>query len=247
MGISAAPDIAQEIMERVLSDLLDKLEVYLDDIAAFSNSWEDHLVLLDKLFTVLQDKGFAVNPLKCEWGIQETDFLGHWLTPTGVKPWRKKIDAILRMRAPTNIKELCSFLGMVTYYRDMWPRRAHILAPLTALIKSKEFKWGPSQQKAFDEMRTLMATDAILVFPDHNLEFEIETDASDYQLGAVIKQNGRPVAYYSRKLTIEKELLSVVETLRTFRSMLLGAKIIVFMDHKNLTHKLSTFTTQRVM
>jgi hypothetical protein len=137
----------------------------------------------------------------------------------------------------------------------MWPCHAHILAPLTALIKSKDFKLGPNQQKAFDEMQTLMATDAILVFPDHNLEFEIETDTSDYQLGAVIKQNGRLVVYYSRKLTsaqknystIEKELLSVVEMLQTFRSMLLGAKITLFTDHKNLTHKLLTFTTQHFM
>ena len=115
------------------------LEIYIDNLAAFSFSWDAHLVLLEKVLTILQDKGFAVNPLKCEWGIQETDFLGHWLTPQGMKPWRKKINAILQMRAPTNIKELPSFLGMVMYYCDMWPHCYHILAPLTALVKSKEF------------------------------------------------------------------------------------------------------------
>ena len=124
---------------------LEDLEMYIDDLAAFSDSWDAHLVLLEKVLTILQDKGFAVNPLKCEWGIQETDFLGHWLMPQGVKPWRKKIDAILRMRAPTNAKELRLFLGMVTYYRDMWPRCSHILAPLAALVKSKEFRWGTEQ------------------------------------------------------------------------------------------------------
>ena len=255
MGVSASPDIAQEIMERVLAEVLDEIEVYLDDIAMFSEDWDSHLQLLDKVLTILQDKGFAVNPLKCEWAIQETDFLGHWLTPDGVKPWKKKIDAILRMRAPTNVKELRSFLGMVTYYRDMWPRRSHVLAPLTSLLKTKNFVWTEDQQRAFQEMRSILATDAMLAFPDHNAPFDIETDASDYQLGAVIKQHGRPVAFYSRKLssaqknytTIEKELLSVVETLRTFRSMLLGARITVHTDHKNLTHKLSSFTTQRVM
>jgi len=254
MGVSTSPDIAQEIMERILGHLED-LEIYIDDLAAFSNTWKEHIKLLDKILTILQDKGFSVNPLKCEWGIQETDFLGHWLTPTGIKPWKKKIDAILRMQPPTNIKELRSFLGMVTYYRDMWPHRAHVLSPLTDLIKSKFFRWGPSQQKAFDAMRSILSTDVMLAFPDHNLGFDIETDASDYQLGAVIKQLGRPVAYYSRKLTaaqknystIEKELLSVLETLRTFRSMLLGARLTVHTDHKNLTHKLSSFTTQRVM
>ena len=104
-------------------------------------------------------------------------------------------------------------------------------------------------------MHSLMATNCILVFPDHNKPFVVESDASDYQLGAVIKQQGRAVAYYSHKLTsaqknyttIKKELLSVVETLCTFCTMLLGAKIVVKTDHKNLTHKLSLFTTQRVM
>ena len=120
MGVSASPDIAQEIMERVLGHI-EELEICLDDLAAFSDSWEEHLKVLDKILTILQDKGFSVNPLKCEWGIQETDFLGHWLTPEGVRPWKKKIDAILRMQPPTDIKELRSFLGMVTYYWDVWP------------------------------------------------------------------------------------------------------------------------------
>ena len=149
------------------------------------------------------------------------------------------------MEPPTNIKELCSFLGMVTYYRDMWPRRSHILAPLTSLLKVKEFCWGSKKQKAFSEMKALMATVAILVYLDHNLGFDINADASDYQLGVVIEQNRRPVAHCSWKLsaaqknctTIEKELLSVAETLCTFCSMLLGTRLqltrIIKISHTN--------------
>ena len=100
-----------------------------------------------------------------------------------------------------------------------------------------------------------MATDAVLVNPDHDLGFDIKADTSDCQLGAVIKQNGRPVAHNSWKLsaaqknrtTIEKEILSVEETLHIFHSMSLGARIVVHTDHKNLTHKLSPFTTQCIM
>ena len=95
----------------------------------------------------------------------------------------------------------------------------------------------------------------MLVYPNRNKPFRIETDASNFQLGAVIKQNNLTVAFYTRKLNpaqknytaIQKELLSIVKTLKEFCSMLLGAKLQVHANHRNITHKLNSFTTQRVL
>ena len=254
MGVSKSPDIAMEKMHSVLDDI-EGIEFYMDDIGVFSSTWPTHLSLLSTVLGRLEHVGFTINPLKCEWAVQETDFLGHWLTPKGIKPWRKKVDAILHLRPPTNVKQLRSFLGMVNYYRNMWPRRTHVLAPLTALTGKRSFLWTPECQRAFDQMKALVSSDALLAFPVHTQPFDVETDASEYQLGSVIKQRSRPVAYYSRKLnsaqrnytTIEKELLSIVETFKEFRSILLGSAIRVHTDHKNLTHRLTDFTTQRVL
>ena len=101
--------------------------------------------------------------------------------------------------------------------------------------------------------KRIIAKEAILAFPDFSKPFTIHTDASHYQLGGVISQDGKPIAFYSRKLndaqtrytTTERELLSIVETLKAYRNILLGHKIIVHTDHKNLVYK--TFNTERVM
>jgi hypothetical protein len=139
----------------------------------------------------------------------------------------------------------------------MWPSRAHILKPLTdkaGLKKGQSLHWSDDMQAAFDKMKLLCAADALAAYPDHNKRFDIYTDANDYQLGAVICQEGRPVAYFTRKLsklqrnyiTMEKEMFSIVLTLEEFCDMLLGADIHIWTDHKNLCFNKDS-KTQRVL
>ena len=102
MGVSELPDISMEIMTQLFADI-PNIECYMDDIRCFSNDWKSHIQLLTTVLSHLQEQGFTINPLKCEWAVKETDFLGHWMTPTGIKPWHKKVDAILKMNPPTTI------------------------------------------------------------------------------------------------------------------------------------------------
>jgi hypothetical protein len=118
-------------------------------------------------------------------------------------------------------------IGCINYYRYMLPSCAHILRPFrdqSGLKKKAPIKWTDEMQKAFDKMCLLMAVDALAAYPDHNKRFDLYTDASDFQLGTCIIQEGRLVAYFSQKLTksqqnyttMEKEMHSIVATLKEF-------------------------------
>jgi hypothetical protein len=136
----------------------------------------------------------------------------------------------------------------------MWIKRSHILTPLTKLIlKKQKFVWGTEQQHAFELIKKVISKETLLVYPNFNESFQIHMDASHQQMGAVIFQKGMPIALWSKKLkgaqvqyaTTERELLSIVERLKTFRNILLGHKIEVFTEHKNLTYQ--QFNTEQVM
>ena len=252
-GINTAPDEFQRRMTNLIGDL-ECTRVYLDDVLVISqNNFQEHLRDLCAVLTRVQEYGMQVNLTKSNIAAVETEYLGFQLTQQGIKPLAKKVEAIKNMAAPTTHKELRQFIGMVNYYHDMWFHHAHNLAPLTALTSGKKkFIWTEEHTAAFETVKNSMATQVTLAYPDFNKEFHIFMDASTFQLGGVITQEGKPLAFFSRKLNsaqkkytvMEQELLSIVEILQEYRNILLGQRIVVHTDHKNLSF--SQFQSARV-
>ena len=254
MGLCNSPDIFQEKMSTLMYDL-EYVRAYIDDLLIITkSSWSDHLTKLDEVLQRLKDAGLKINANKSFFGRHELEYLGYWITRHGVQPIPKKVEAIQNIKYPKTRRELRKFIGMINFYRDMWIRRSELLAPLTKLCsKNVKWQWTEEHAAAFDKVKKVISKDVLLSYPDFSKPFDIHTDASHHQLGAVISQNGHPIAFYSRKLspaqtrytTTERELLAIVETLKEFRNILLGQQITVYTDHMNLTYK--TFNTERVM
>jgi hypothetical protein len=254
MGLCNSPDIFQEKMSTLMGDL-EFVRTYIDDLLITTKStWNDHLRHLDIVFHRIHEAGLKINAKKSFFGKDELEYLGYWITRQGIQPVSKKVEAIKNIAPPKTQRELRRFIGIINYYRDMWIRRSDVLAPLSKLTsKTVKWQWTAVEQKAFDTMKRIIARETLLVYPDFNQPFIIYTDASHTQLGAVISQNNKPIAFYSRKLnpaqtrytTTERELLSIVETLKEFRNILLGHRIKIYTDHKNLTYV--NFNTERVM
>ena len=254
MGLCNSPDIFQEKMFNLMGDL-ENVRAYIDDLLCLSHStWEEHLEKLDVVFHRLRAVGLKVNIKKCFFSRSELEYLGYWITTKGIKPIPKKIDAMMAIKPPKTKKQLRGFIGMINYYRDMWIRRSAVLAPLTALTsKTAKWKWTDVEQKAFDTIKKILSKETLLVYPNFSKHFDIHTDASDYQMGAVISQENQPIAFFSRKLSKtqmnytvgEKELLAIVECLKEYRNILLGQRIKIYTDHKNLTY--ANHTNSRIM
>lgn len=249
-GLKNAPATFQRLMNIVLSGLTGiKSFVYLDDIVVYGSSLQHHNMNLRDVFEKLREHNLKLQPDKCEFLRKEVAYLGHIITDEGIKPNPKKISAIQEIKQPKTPKDIKSFLGLVGYYRKFIQNFSSIARPLTTLLKKDTaFNWTPKCQESFENLKTVLTTEPLLQYPDFSKTFLLTTDASNEAIGSILSQGplGRdlPVSYYSRTLkkhevnfsVTEKELLSIVDSVKHFRPYLFGQRFTVVTDHKPLTY-----------
>jgi transposase InsO family protein len=257
-GLTNAPPSFQRFIDEVLRKYLHLFVIaYLDDILVFSEDKNEHVEHVNKVLKELQENNIRLKLSKCEFHVQETEFLGHWISTSGIHVEQNKVRAIRDWPQPRNLKELQQFIGLINYYRRFITGYAKVMQPLFALLKKEaKFEWQGEQEEAFEEVKHRITDAPILVQHDPEKETTIETDASDYAIGMRMTQPGpdgkpRTVAFHSRKLIQaelnydihDKELLAIVVAFKVWRVYLEGAKytITVKTDHKNLTF----FTTTK--
>lgn len=245
-GLKTAPATFQRLMNTVLKDHINRIcLVYLDDIIIFSTSLQEHIQSLKLIFNCLKEANLKVQLDKSEFFKRQTEFLGHIITQEGIKPNPSKVQCVVDFPIPKTPKQIKQFLGLTGYYRKFIKDYSHLAKPMTKYLK-KDAKLNiedSSYQQSFGILKKILTNDPILVYPDFNKTFTLNTDASNFALGAILSQNNRPICYASRTLnehevnysTIEKELLAIVWATKYFRPYLFGRKFIIETDHKPLT------------
>src|SRR6476620_10513728 len=174
MGLCNSPDIFQEKMSELMVGL-EFARAYLDDLLLISKEDLDvHLDQLEQTLTRLSEAGLKINATKSSFCKSELEYLGYWITQSGIKPVTKKVEAIQKLKVPSCVQQLRRFIGMINSYQDIWPQRPHILAPLTALTSAKvKWKWTDEHQTVFDEMKQVIARETLLAYQYFNKPFNI--------------------------------------------------------------------------
>lgn len=256
-GLTNAPASFQHLMNDIFKDMLDiSVIVYLDDILIFSNSDAEHQQHVREVLRRLREHQLFAKPEKCEFHTKRVEFLGFVVTPEGVEMDPAKVAAVVNWPTPTNLKELQSFLGFINFYRRFIGQFSHTARPLHDLTKKAvEFAWDGRCQEAFEHLKQKITSAPILrhFHPEH--ETLVETDASDYALGAILSQREpggewRPVAFLSRGMTTaelnypvhDKEFLAIFWSFSEWRHYLEGCNVLVqvLTDHRSLEYFLTT-------
>ena len=177
--------------------------VYLDDILVIGRTFEEHLRNLCEVFERLRQFGLRLKQSKCHLAKCQVTYLGYNVSVEGISADSSKVDAVKRFPTPNDVSSLRSFLGLASYYRRFIPGFSKVAEPLFTLTrKDVTFKWSKICEKAFQQLKTLLTTAPLLIFPNFNKEFILETDASISGLGAVLAQQtdagyASPIAFAS--------------------------------------------------
>ncbi|GFU41615.1 retrovirus-related Pol polyprotein from transposon 412 [Trichonephila clavipes] len=211
-------------------------------------TFEEHLQNIRKVLSKLSDANLKLNPSKCKFFQKEVNYLGHIISAEGVRTDPEKVSAVKNWKRPENLRELRSFLGLCTYYRKFVKGFSNIARPLHKLTESKQkFQWTKECEDSFLQLKEALTSSPILIYPQPDKPFILDTDASNESVGAVLSQEidgqERVVAYWSKCLSkpernycvTRKELLAIVKAIEHFHHYLYGQKFLLRTDHASLT------------
>ncbi|CAM8912599.1 unnamed protein product [Rhodiola kirilowii] len=242
-GLTNAPSTFQAAMNDMFRPYLRKyVLVFMDDILVYNRGWAEHIQHLKVVFETLQHHTFLAKATKFEVARPTVHYLGHIITRKGMEVDPEKVSAIMRWELPCNPKQLRGFLGLSGYYRRFVKGYAMVAAPLTRLLRKEAFLWDDDASQAFATLKHMLSATPTLRLPDFNLPFVVQTDASGTGMGAVLSQEGQPIAYHSRQFTptlqrsstYNRELAAVVMAVQKWRPYLLGNKFVLETDHQPL-------------
>jgi hypothetical protein len=211
---------------------------------------EKHVEHLQKAFQRLKENKLYAKFEKCEFRVTEEDFLGHRITQEGLKMDDHKVKAILDWEPLKLVLALRSFLVLASYYRKFIKNFAKIVTPLTNLLKksSETYKWDGTCNEAFETLKCILVKVPVLKLPDFNKDFEIHSNAFNFAIGGVLVQDGRPVAFESKKLseieqrwpTHEKEMWAMIHCFKTWGHYIGSKDVLMWIDNVTLKY----FATQ---
>jgi hypothetical protein len=219
--------------------------VYFDDILIYSKSLNEHIEHLRAVFGALREARFFANLEKCIFCNDRVTFLGYVVTPQGIEVDEAKIEAIKSWLIPATLTQLQSFLGLARFYRHFMRYFSIIAAPLNDLTKKNvPFYWGAAQEHSFNTLIDKLTHAPLLQLPNFGNTFELECDASGIRIGGALLQEGKPIAYFSEKLsgpslnylTYDNELYALVRVLETWQHYLWPKEFIIHSDHESLKH-----------
>jgi hypothetical protein len=253
MGLKGAPSHFQHQMQtEVLKDLMYNIcEIYLDDIIIYAETEEEFIERLDIVFNRLKEYNITVNPEKVKLGMSEIEYLGHIINSEGLSFSQKKRDEVFNFKKPETQKQMRSFLGLTGQFRDHVRYYDRFARPLQETYHNykpyNKINWTTHLEECFVGLQAVIHACPQLYFIDETAPIILETDASQYGIGAYLYQiiDGikQPIAFMSKTLTkaelkwstIEKEAYAIFVAFRKFEHLLRDVHFTLRTDHRNLT------------